>query len=114
MMVQFSSINAMVLQCLELYADVAFMSFICIALYTFSSIRIHGISSLTFLYDHFLGIAFAAFIWSVVLATGTYVSSFRGEKTPLLAEGGNTGNIIYDVLCRCTTRVNNSGLSGEF
>src|SRR6202035_4921032 len=73
------------------------MSFVCIAAYTWSSVRIHGIHSLTFLYDHFLVLTFAAFVWSVILATGTYISSFRGEKTPLLAEGGNTGNWIYDV-----------------
>jgi hypothetical protein len=73
------------------------MSLLCIAAYTWSSIRIHGIQSLTFLYDHFLGLTFAAFVWSVILATGTYISSFRGENTPLLAEGGNTGNWIYDV-----------------
>jgi|SRR5271170_1702624 hypothetical protein len=73
------------------------MSLLCVAVYTWSSVRIHGIKGLTFLYDHYLGLTTAAFIWSVVLATGTYISSFRGEKTPLLAEGGNTGNHIYDV-----------------
>lgn len=78
------------------------MSFVCIALYTWSSVRIHGIHSLTFLYDHFLGLAFAAFVWSVILATGTYICSFCGESTPLLAEGGNTGNHIYDVLSSMT------------
>jgi Delta14-sterol reductase len=80
-----------------IYVDKGFMSLVCIALYTWSSVRIHGLQSLTFLYDHFLGLTFAAFLWSVVLATGTYISSFRGE--PLLAEGGNTGNWIYDVRC---------------
>jgi len=75
----------------------AFMSLVCIAMYTWSSVRIHGIGSLTFLYDHFLGLTFAAFVSSFVLATVTYISSFRGENTPLLAEGGNTGNHIYDV-----------------
>jgi len=74
------------------------MSFVCIGLYTWSSVRIHGIRSLTFLYDHFLGLAFAALMESFILATATHVSSFRGDKTPLLAEGGNTGNHIYDVL----------------
>ena len=73
------------------------MSFACIAVYTWSSVRIHGIQSLTFLYDHFLGVTFAAFVWSVILATGTYITSFRRENTPLFAEGGNTGNHIYDV-----------------
>jgi len=73
------------------------MSFLCVAMYTWSSVRIHGIKGLTFLYDHYLGLTTAAFVWSLVLATGTYISSFRGEKTPLLAEGGNTGNRLYDV-----------------
>src|SRR5579862_2393328 len=88
------------------------MSFVCIAVYTWSSVRIHGIQSLTFLYDHFLGLTFAAFLWSVLLATGTYISSFRGEKTPLLAEGGNTGNWLYDVRV-CVICTNSSGSSGE-
>jgi len=82
---------------LGVWIDLAFMSFVCIAVYTWSSVRIHGIQSLTFLYDHFLGLSFAAFVWSVILASGTYITSFRGYKTPLLAEGGNTGNHIYDV-----------------
>ena len=88
----------------------AFMSLVCIALYTWSSVRIHGIGSLTFLYDHFLGLAFAAFVFSFGLATGTYISSFRGEKTPLLAEGGNTGNHIYDVNWIAKDGVDFSGL----
>ena len=76
---------------------VAFLSLVCIAAYTWSSIRIHGLQSLTFLYDHFPGLSFAALVWSVILATGTYITSFRGDNTPLLAEGGNTGNHLYDV-----------------
>lgn len=75
----------------------AFMSLVCIVLYTWSSVRIHGIQSLTFLYDHSLGLAFAALLESVILATATHISSFRQDKTPLLADGGNTGNHIYDV-----------------
>jgi Ergosterol biosynthesis ERG4/ERG24 family len=73
------------------------MSVVCVAAYTWSSVRIHGFHGLTFLYDHFLGLAFTAFVSSVVLATVTYITSFKGDKTPLLAEGGNTGNHIYDV-----------------
>ena len=93
--------------------NVAFMSFVCIALYTWSSIRIHGVTSLTFLYEHFPGLAFAALVSSVVLATVTHVISFRGDNTPLLAEGGNTGNHLYDVLLAlyCADR---SGLLGGF
>jgi Delta14-sterol reductase len=86
------------------------MSFVCIALYTWSSVRIHGIGSLTFLYDHFLGLAFIAFITSLVLATVTHVLSFRG--TPLLAVGGNTGNHVYDV--RLFMEIDGSGLLGGF
>ena len=73
------------------------MSLVCIAGYTWSSVRIHGIQSLTFLYDHFTGLSFAALIRSFVLATTVYITSFRGDKSPLFAEGGNTGNHIYDV-----------------
>jgi hypothetical protein len=76
------------------------MTLVCIAAYTASSIRLHGLSGLTFLYDHFLGLAFAAFVWSFFIATVTYITSFRGDKTPLLAEGGNTGNWLYDVTFR--------------
>jgi Ergosterol biosynthesis ERG4/ERG24 family len=73
------------------------MSFVCIVLYTWSSVRIHSLHSLTFLYDHFVGIAFAALVESFIIATATHITSFRGDKTPLLAEGGNTGNHLYDV-----------------
>jgi Delta14-sterol reductase len=73
------------------------MSLVCIAAYTWSSVRIHGFSGLTFLYDHYLGLSTAAIVWSFILATGTYISSFRGENAPLFAEGGNTGSHIYDV-----------------
>jgi Ergosterol biosynthesis ERG4/ERG24 family len=73
------------------------MTLVCIAAYTASSSRIHGLGGLTFLYDHFLGLAFAALVWSFFVATVTYLTSFRGENTPLLAEGGNTGNWLYDV-----------------
>jgi hypothetical protein len=92
---------------------VAFMSFVCIAVYTVSSVRIHGIRSLTFLYDHFLGLSFAAFVWSVVLATVTHITSFQGEKTPLLAEGGNTGNHLYDVRSYFPMTLTKSGLLEE-
>jgi len=87
------------------------MSVVCIAVYTWSSVRIHGLRSLTFLYDHFLGLTFAAFVESVILATVTYITSFRGENTPLLAEGGNTGNHIYDVSPASSVETKNSGSS---
>lgn len=48
----------------------------------------------TFVYDHFLALATAAFVFSFALAVYLYVRSFRSDA--LLALGGNSGNLIYD------------------
>jgi len=46
------------------------------------------------LYDQFPQLAFAAVVFSFGLAVGLYVLSFR--RGVLLAEGGRSGNVIYD------------------
>jgi len=46
------------------------------------------------LYDGFPQFAFAAVVFSFILAVGLYVVSFR--RGVLLAEGGRSGNVIYD------------------
>lgn len=48
----------------------------------------------TFVYDHFLPLACAAFMLSFVLAVFLYAKSF--EENAVLALGGNSGNLIYD------------------
>lgn len=48
----------------------------------------------TFVYDKFLSLAFAAFVFSFALAVYLYVKSFN--RGAMLALGGNSGNIVYD------------------
>ena len=48
----------------------------------------------TFVYDHFLALAAAATVFSLLLAIYLYVRSFRSGA--LLAVGGNSGHFIYD------------------
>ena len=54
-----------------------------------------GPESFTFIYDKWVGLITAALIMSFVQAVYVYVASFSEGK--LLALGGNSGNIIYDV-----------------
>jgi hypothetical protein len=58
-------------------------------------IIIYGPQNFTFLYDRFVGFATAGLIISIFQAVFVYARSFR--KGALLALGGNSGNIIYDV-----------------
>lgn len=53
-----------------------------------------GPATVATLYDHWPGLLSAAFTNAVVQAIYVYVASFRPNK--LLAEGGNSGNIVYD------------------
>lgn len=53
-----------------------------------------GAFPLESLYDNFPQYAFAAVVFSFILAVGLYVLSFR--RGVLLAEGGRSGNVIYD------------------
>ena len=49
---------------------------------------------LSYLYDHYLELATASAVLSLVLSVYTYASSFVGEQ--LLAAGGQSGNALYD------------------
>jgi hypothetical protein len=73
------------------------MSFVCIVAYTWSSVRIHEIQSLTFLYDHFLGLTFAAFVWSVILTTGCMSYPSVGRTRRCLQKAGilEIGSMMY-------------------
>lgn len=48
-----------------------------------------------YVYDHYIGLAFASIIFSYLVSIAVYAASFKPGK--LLALGGNTGNPIYDV-----------------
>ena len=48
----------------------------------------------SFVYDHYLALAMAATVFSVILAVYLYWKSY--EQGALLALGGNSGNAIYD------------------
>ena len=54
-----------------------------------------GPESFTFIYNKWVGLTTASLIMAVVQATYCYITSFR--EGSLLALGGNSGNIIYDV-----------------
>lgn len=54
-----------------------------------------GLKPLLYVYDHYVGLAFASIIFSYIVSFAVYFASFKRGK--LLALGGNTGNAIYDV-----------------
>ena len=54
-----------------------------------------GPAPLTFIYEHWVGLQTAAILMSVIQAWWCYASSYR--QGALLALGGNSGNLIYDV-----------------
>ena len=58
-------------------------------------IAIYGPQYFTFIYERYVGLLTAAVLMALFQATACYISSFYGDK--LLAVGGNSGNIIYDV-----------------
>ena len=55
----------------------------------------HGPEAFTFIYDRWVGLVTASMLVATIQAVYCYASSFRSGK--LLALGGNTGNVIYDV-----------------
>ena len=73
----------------------AFSTFLLSLGITSGIILCYGPQSFTFIYDKWVGFLTAAFLMSLVQAIGCYISSFFGDQ--LLALGGNTGNMIYDV-----------------
>ncbi|KAJ3744464.1 ERG4/ERG24 ergosterol biosynthesis protein [Lentinula detonsa] len=54
----------------------------------------YGPENFTFLYERWIGFATAAILMSVFQAFGVYAISFR--EGALLAQGGNSGNWVYD------------------
>ena len=54
-----------------------------------------GPGAFTFIYSHWTGILTGAFVNSLVQAFYVYGVSFQDGK--LLALGGNSGNVLYDV-----------------
>jgi hypothetical protein len=50
---------------------------------------------LEYVYDHYIGLAFASIVFSYAISLAVYIGSFGKNK--LLALGGNSGNPIYDV-----------------
>lgn len=59
------------------------------------TILFKGYKPLLFIYDHFIGLITCSVIVSFSVAIYVYLASFQEGK--LLALGGNSGNIIYDV-----------------
>jgi hypothetical protein len=58
-----------------------------------------GPESFTILYEKWVGFLTASVLMATVQALYCYASSFRSSA--LLALGGNSGNIIYDVCHSC-------------
>lgn len=54
-----------------------------------------GPQAFTFIYEKWVGFVTAAVVMSIVQANLCYLASFRPGA--ILALGGNSGNIIYDV-----------------
>jgi Delta14-sterol reductase len=74
---------------------VAFSTFLFALGITSGIILRFGPESFTFVYHKWVGLVTAALVMSFVQATYCYISSFKQGK--LLALGGNSGDLIYDV-----------------
>ncbi|KAG0746996.1 hypothetical protein G6F57_000432 [Rhizopus arrhizus] len=55
-----------------------------------------GLKPLEYVYDHYIGLAFASIIFSYIISFFVYFNSFGRNK--LLALGGNSGNWLYDFM----------------
>ncbi|KAF9578502.1 erg24, C-14 sterol reductase [Lunasporangiospora selenospora] len=59
-----------------------------------------GVTPFLFLHSHFLGLITASLVWTFGVSIFVYVWSFLPDSNgqeKILAVGGNTGNMIYDV-----------------
>lgn len=95
-MVSLNNISLMFTQdksCYHFYSGLT--SYVTILFVVLCFINYTGLKSLEYVYHHFTGLTFASIIFSYALALAVYLGSFRPGK--LLALGGNTGNMIYDV-----------------
>jgi hypothetical protein len=58
----------------------------------------NGPQELSFFWENYLALLTTALVFSTGLSAAVYYMSL--DKSQMLAEGGNTGNAIYDVLFR--------------
>jgi hypothetical protein len=79
-----------------LISCVAFSTFLLALGITSGVILRFGPESFTFVYYKWVGLVTAAIFMSFLQATYCYLSSFKQGR--LLALGGNSGNLIYDVI----------------
>lgn len=77
------------------HLHLAFSSFLLALGLTSGVILRCGPESFTFIYDKWVGLVTASLLMSLVQAVYCYVTSFKPNK--LLALGGNSGNVLYDV-----------------
>ncbi|CAO3693497.1 unnamed protein product [Rhizopus stolonifer] len=77
----------------KINALATFQSFILISV---MALRGQGSTLFSWTRTHFIDITIVSILFSLVISLVVYIKSFYGE--PLLALGGNTGNIIYDFM----------------
>ncbi|KAF9972801.1 erg24, C-14 sterol reductase [Actinomortierella ambigua] len=71
------------------------------ALLIVATLYIKGAAVFVFLYDHFLGLITASLVWTYGVSLFVYVWSFLPDQDgqeKILAVGGNTGNMLYDLV----------------
>lgn len=71
-----------------------FTSFILILTVIGIAVLMKGFKVMDFFYDHYIGLLFVAYVYSVLQCTFLYIWSFYGNRQ--LAKGGNTGYHVYD------------------
>jgi len=76
-----------------LYKMNGFRSFL-LSLAVLAGLEYQGLIRLAFIYDHLVGFITSAIVISLALSVYLYATSFLGRR--LLAQGGNTGNPVYD------------------
>ncbi|EEB09593.1 C-14 sterol reductase Erg24 [Schizosaccharomyces japonicus yFS275] len=77
-----------------LYKMNGFKSMLVILFFMFGFIAVYGPQAMEFVWTYYVPLLTASYIFSVVLCTYCYLSSFVGRKQ--LAKGGVSGNAIYD------------------
>jgi hypothetical protein len=74
---------------------IGFISYVAILLVALCFLKSAGLWSFQYVYSHFTELAFASIVFSYAISFFVYINSFNSNK--LLALGGNSGNLIYDV-----------------
>lgn len=77
------------------FASIAFATLVVAFAATAAWIVVKGAASFTFLYDHWAGLIAASLINSFTQACFVYGMSYK--EGSLLALGGNSGNVLFDV-----------------